>query len=81
MDGYHSSIQMAPYEAFYGKRCRSPIGWFEVGKSGLVGPDLVHQAMDKVKVIQVSRLEPTPWAGLALQNYCWPLMSPQIGLI
>ncbi|KAH0776371.1 hypothetical protein KY290_007782 [Solanum tuberosum] len=45
-------IQMAPYEALYGRRCRSPIGWFEVGEAGLIGPDLVHQAMEKVKVIQ-----------------------------
>ncbi|KAH0723069.1 hypothetical protein KY289_006113 [Solanum tuberosum] len=51
-NSYHSSIQMAPYEAFYGRRCRSPIGWFKVGEEGLLGPDLVHQAMEKVKVIQ-----------------------------
>ncbi|KAH0657753.1 hypothetical protein KY289_026501 [Solanum tuberosum] len=51
-NSYHSSIQMAPYKALYGIRCRSPIGWFEVGKAGLIGPDLVHQAMKKVKVIQ-----------------------------
>ncbi|KAH0711565.1 hypothetical protein KY289_007524 [Solanum tuberosum] len=51
-NSYHSSIQMAPYEALYGRRCRSPIGWFEVGEAQLLGPDLVHQAMEKVKVIQ-----------------------------
>ncbi|KAK4729472.1 hypothetical protein R3W88_022460 [Solanum pinnatisectum] len=39
---------MAPYEALYGRRCRSPIGWFEVGEAGLIRPDLVHQAMEKV---------------------------------
>ncbi|WMV18729.1 hypothetical protein MTR67_012114 [Solanum verrucosum] len=49
-DGYHSSIQMSSYEAFYGKRCRSPIGWFEVGEAWLIGPNLVHQAMEKVKI-------------------------------
>ncbi|WMV54147.1 hypothetical protein MTR67_047532 [Solanum verrucosum] len=47
-NSYHSSIQMAPYEALYGRRCRSPIGWFEVGEAGLIGPDLVHQALEKV---------------------------------
>ncbi|KAH0776134.1 hypothetical protein KY290_007545 [Solanum tuberosum] len=51
-NSYHSSIQMAPYEALHGRRCRSPIGWFEVGEAGLIRPDLVHQAMEKVKVIQ-----------------------------
>ncbi|WMV41663.1 hypothetical protein MTR67_035048 [Solanum verrucosum] len=51
-NSYHSNIQMAPYKALYGKRSRSLIGWFEVGEAGLIGPDLVHQAMMKVKVIQ-----------------------------
>ncbi|XP_049410561.1 uncharacterized protein LOC125873738 [Solanum stenotomum] len=43
---------MAPYEALYGRRCRSPIGCFEVGEAKLIGLDLVHQAMEKVKIIQ-----------------------------
>ena len=51
-NSYHSSIKMAPYEALYGRKCRSPIGWFEVGETALFGPDLVLQAMEKVKVIQ-----------------------------
>ncbi|XP_070045390.1 uncharacterized protein [Nicotiana tomentosiformis] len=43
---------MAPYEALYGKRCRSPVGWFEVGETELYGPYLIHQTIEKVKVIQ-----------------------------
>ncbi|XP_060183240.1 uncharacterized protein LOC132613216 [Lycium barbarum] len=43
---------MAPYEALYGRKCRSPAGWFEVGEANLFGPDLVHQAIEKVKLIQ-----------------------------
>ena len=42
---------MAMYETLYGRICRSPKGWFEVREAGLIGPDLVHQAMKKVKVI------------------------------
>nr|XP_016449027.1 PREDICTED: uncharacterized protein LOC107774072 [Nicotiana tabacum] len=42
---------MAPYEALYGRKCRSPIGLFEVGEAGLLGPNLVQQAMEKVKLI------------------------------
>ncbi|WMV42349.1 hypothetical protein MTR67_035734 [Solanum verrucosum] len=49
---YHSSIQMAPYEALYGRRCRSPVGWFEVGEAVFIGPDLVHYAMEKVQLIR-----------------------------
>ncbi|WMV42104.1 hypothetical protein MTR67_035489, partial [Solanum verrucosum] len=48
----HSSIQIVPYEGLYGIRCRSFIGWFEVGEAGLIGTCLVHQAMEKEKVIQ-----------------------------
>ncbi|WMV41536.1 hypothetical protein MTR67_034921 [Solanum verrucosum] len=51
-NSYHSSIHMAPYEALYGRRYGSPIGWFEVGEAGLIGPDLVYQDMEKVKIIQ-----------------------------
>ncbi|XP_075099276.1 uncharacterized protein LOC142176106 [Nicotiana tabacum] len=51
-NSYHSSIKMAPYEALHGRRCRSPIGLFKVGKAELLGTDLVYQAMEKVKLIQ-----------------------------
>ncbi|XP_070007958.1 uncharacterized protein [Nicotiana sylvestris] len=43
---------MAPFEALYGRRCRSPIRWFEVREAELIGSDLVHQAMEKVKTIK-----------------------------
>ncbi|XP_070045129.1 uncharacterized protein [Nicotiana tomentosiformis] len=50
--------QMAPSEALYGWRCRSLIGWFEIGGAELIGPDLVHRAMEKFKVIK-DRLKTT----------------------
>ncbi|XP_070019792.1 uncharacterized protein [Nicotiana sylvestris] len=43
---------MAPYEALYGRRYRSPIRWFEPGEAKLYGTDLVQDALDKVKLIQ-----------------------------
>ncbi|XP_070029639.1 uncharacterized protein [Nicotiana sylvestris] len=43
---------MAPFEALYNRRYRSPIGWFEVGEAELIRPNLVHQAMEKVKMIK-----------------------------
>ena len=47
-----SGIQMALYEALYGRKCRSPIGWFEVGDRQLLGPNMVKDAVDKVKLIR-----------------------------
>jgi hypothetical protein len=51
-NSYQSSIQMAPFEALYGRRCRSPIGWFEAGEAKLVGPELIQDAIEKVKLIR-----------------------------
>ncbi|XP_019228487.1 PREDICTED: uncharacterized protein LOC109209634, partial [Nicotiana attenuata] len=51
-NSYQSSIEMAPYEALYGRRCRSRIGWFEPGEAKLLGTYLVQDALDKVKLIQ-----------------------------
>lgn len=57
-NNYLSSIVMSPFEASYGRRCRSHIGWFEVGETQILGPDLVHQAVEQVKLIQ-ERLKTT----------------------
>ncbi|XP_070005071.1 uncharacterized protein [Nicotiana sylvestris] len=47
-----SSIQMAPYEALYGRRGRSLIDWFEPSEARLLGTDLVQDALEKAKMIQ-----------------------------
>ena len=51
-NSYHSSIGMTPFEELYSRRCRSPVGWFEVGESSLLGPDIIHESLEKVKVIR-----------------------------
>ena len=49
---YHSSIGMAPLEAVYGRRCRSPVWWFEVRESSILGPNIIHEALEKARVIR-----------------------------
>ncbi|XP_070049795.1 uncharacterized protein [Nicotiana tomentosiformis] len=44
-NSYHSCIQMAPYKALYRQKCRSSIGWFEVGETKLVGPESVTEQL------------------------------------
>jgi len=51
-NSYQSTIGMAPYEALYGRRCRTTICWDEVGERKLLGPELVQITVDKVKVIK-----------------------------
>ena len=50
-NSYHSSISIAPIEALYGRRCRFPIGWFEAGESSLLGPIMIYEALEKVRLI------------------------------
>ncbi|KAI3786685.1 hypothetical protein L1987_40569 [Smallanthus sonchifolius] len=51
-NSYHTSIKAAPFEALYGRKCRSPICWAEVGDSQLTGPELVHETSEKIVQIQ-----------------------------
>ncbi|GKC45704.1 putative reverse transcriptase domain-containing protein [Tanacetum coccineum] len=51
-NNYHSRIRCAPFEALYGRKCRSPVLWAEIGDSGLIGPELVQETTDKVVVIR-----------------------------
>ncbi|XP_070015030.1 uncharacterized protein [Nicotiana sylvestris] len=51
-NSYQSSIHMTPYEAPYGRQCRSPVGWFELGEARLLGTNLVQDALEMVKVVQ-----------------------------
>ena len=45
-------VQMAPFEALYGRRCRTPLNWSETGDSRIFGPDMLKEAEEKVKTIR-----------------------------
>ena len=51
-NSYQASIGMAPYEALYGRKCRTPVCWDEVGERKLVGSEIVQVTCDKIKVIR-----------------------------
>jgi len=51
-NSYQTSIGMAPFEALYGRKCRTPLCWFQDGESMLIGPELIQQTNEKVKKIQ-----------------------------
>jgi hypothetical protein len=50
-NSYQASIKMSPFEALYGRRCRTPINWSESGERPFFGLDLVKDAEDQVKII------------------------------
>jgi len=43
---------MAPFEKLYGRKCRTPMCWFQDGESVLIRPELIQQTNEKVKMIQ-----------------------------
>lgn len=50
-NSYHSSIVMAPFEALYGRICRSLVGWFEIVDPSFISPIIVI-SLDRVHVIR-----------------------------
>ncbi|KAL0534796.1 hypothetical protein IC582_029090 [Cucumis melo] len=52
ISSYQATIGMAPFEALYGKCCRSPICWGEVGEQRLMGPELVQSTNEAIQKIR-----------------------------
>ncbi|GJV00355.1 putative reverse transcriptase domain-containing protein [Tanacetum coccineum] len=55
-NSYHASIKAAPFEALYGRKCRSPVCWAEVGDAQLTGPAIIHETTEKIIQIK-SRIQ------------------------
>ncbi|GKC86154.1 hypothetical protein Tco_1141871 [Tanacetum coccineum] len=48
---YHASNKATPFEALYGRKCRSPVCWAEVGDVQLTGPETIHETTEKIMQI------------------------------
>ena len=51
-NSYHARIKVAPYEALYGRKCRSPICPVKVGEVQLTGPEIIHETNEKIVQIR-----------------------------
>ncbi|GKD25120.1 hypothetical protein Tco_1231334 [Tanacetum coccineum] len=70
---YQLSIRCAPFEALYGRKCRSPVLWAEIGESSLTGFELVLETADKVVLIK-EKLKAARYRQKSYVDYrCKPL--------
>jgi hypothetical protein len=50
-NSYLASLKMSPFEALYGRPCRTPLFWNETGESQVLGPDVLKNAKKKVQIV------------------------------
>ena len=51
-NSYQASIEMAPFEALYGRKCTTPLLWSGLGERNFFGPDIIQEAEEKVRLIK-----------------------------
>ncbi|GJT80438.1 hypothetical protein Tco_1054780 [Tanacetum coccineum] len=52
VSSYHASIKAAPFEALYGRKCRSPVCWTKVGEAQILSPELIQETTEKIVQIK-----------------------------
>ncbi|WVZ89516.1 hypothetical protein U9M48_035907 [Paspalum notatum var. saurae] len=51
-NSYQASLKKSPFEALYGRRCRTPLFWNQTGKKQVFGPDLIRDAEQQIKMVR-----------------------------
>src|ERR1041385_7209972 len=51
-NSYQASLQAAPFELLYGRRCRTPLNWSETGERQLFGTDMIKEAEEQVRIVR-----------------------------
>ena len=71
-NSYQSSIGMAPYEALYGRRCRTPMCWTELNEHKIIGPDLVKDIKKKFRLFKAASDRQMSYANLKRKDIVTP---------
>ncbi|GKF44788.1 hypothetical protein Tco_0131340, partial [Tanacetum coccineum] len=75
---YSTLGKAATFEALYGRKCRSPISWAEVGDSQLIGPKIIHETTEKIVQIK-SRIQATRDRQKSYADVRWKPLEFQVG--
>src|SRR6187455_1380263 len=90
-NSYQKSLQMAPFEALYGRKCRTPLFWNQTGESQVFGPEILREAERQVQVIRqnlkVAQSRQKSYAdvrrrdlGFAVGDFVYLKVSPMRGV-
>ncbi|GJX27027.1 putative reverse transcriptase domain-containing protein [Tanacetum coccineum] len=77
-NSYHTSIKAAPFEALYGRKCRSPVCWAEVGDNQLTRPEIIHETTKKIVQIK-SRIQAARDRQKSYADVRWKPLEFQVG--
>jgi hypothetical protein len=72
-NSYQESIKISPFEALYGRPCRTPLSWSELGERVIFGPDIVTEVEEKVKQIRANILTVQSRQKSYTDKRCHPL--------
>ncbi|GJR13351.1 putative reverse transcriptase domain-containing protein [Tanacetum coccineum] len=70
-NSYQASIKAAPFEALYGRKCRSPVCWSEVGDSQLTGPEMIREKTEKIVQIKIREIRYAQGIALEGRDSLW----------
>jgi hypothetical protein len=51
-NNYQASLKMSPFEALYGRKCRTPLYWDQIGERQFFGPEIIQEADEHVWIIR-----------------------------
>jgi hypothetical protein len=77
-NSYQASLQMAPFEALYGRKCHTPLNFSETGESQVFGPDIIKDAEEQVQLIR-NCLKATQSRQKSYADSRWRPLAFQVG--
>jgi hypothetical protein len=90
-NSYQESLKMVPFDMLYGRRCRTPLFWNEMGEQKVFGPDILEEAEKQVRMVRknlrVAQSRPKSYAdhrrrelSFEVGDFVYLKVSPMRGL-